>query len=96
LIVTTPGKNNVSGIGFYFYNGEEWILGCDSKGRATVDGWLVPRSRVNSTGKIEFKIYHFSGIQAALVDRGAGGGVTTDDGVPEEEVANCFIRTILD
>ena len=94
LIVTTPGKNDVSGIGIYFYNGEEWVLGCDSKGRATIDGWMVPGSRVNSSGKIEFKIYHFSGIQAAVVDRGASGKDSGDDGAPEEEVANCFIQLI--
>ena len=92
LIVPTPGKNDVSGIGVYFYNGEEWVLGCDSTGNATIDGWMVPGSRVNATGSIQLKIYHFSGIQAAVVDRGAGG--TGGDEVPEEEVANCFIQLI--
>ncbi len=95
LIVTTPGKNDVSGIGIYFYNGEEWVMGCDSKGRATIDGWMVPGSRVNSSGKIELKIYHFSGIQAAVIDRGVVGvDAAGDDEVPEEDVANCFIQLI--
>ena len=96
LILRTPGKNDVSGIGVYVYNGEEWVLACDAKGRATIDGWMVPGSRVNATGSIQLKVYHFSGIQAAVVDRSAVGAVSSSDADPEEEVANCFIRTILD
>jgi hypothetical protein len=96
LIVPTPGRNDVSGIGVYYYNGEEWVLGCDAKGNAAIEGWMVPGSRVNASGSIQLKIYHFSGIQAAVLERSAGG-VDTDgdsDEAQEEDVANCFIRTV--
>ena len=84
----------MSGIGVYFYNGEEWVLGGDAQGNPAIEGWMVPGSRVNASGQIELKIYHFSGIQAAVVERSAGGGGTDADEAPEEDVANCFIQLI--
>ena len=98
LIVPTPGKNDVSGVSIYFYNGEEWILGCDASGNAVAEGWMVPDSRVNATGSIQLKIWHFSGIQAAVVSStggGGDGGDTGDDEIVPEEVGECFITSIF-
>jgi hypothetical protein len=96
LIVPTPGRNDVSGIGVYLYNGGDWVLGCDAQGNSPIEGWMVPGSRVNASGSIQLKIYHFSGIQAAVLERSVGGVDTGDDSdeAPEEDVANCFIRTV--
>jgi len=99
LVMPTPGQTGVSNLVIYFYNGEEWILGCDASGNSLIDGWMVPGSRVNDADSIELKIWHFSGVQVALVDRspaGGGGNTRDDEGDPEEDVAECFIKTILD
>ena len=97
LIAVTPGQSDVSGISIYLYTGEEWVLGCDSSNNATLEGWMVPGSRVNGNGRIELKVYHFSGIQAAVVQQAVppvDGGDGSDD--PADDMASCFIRLLVE
>jgi hypothetical protein len=62
-----------------------------------VEGWMVPVSRVNASGSIQLKIWHFSGIQAAIVSSAAdtdnGGDKGGGDETPDD-VANCFINNL--
>jgi Purple acid Phosphatase, N-terminal domain len=97
LIVPTPGRTDTSGISIYFYNGREWVLGCDASGNSIVEGWMVPGSRVNESGSVQLKIWHFSGIQTAVSDSGStgGGGDNSGGGDPADDVANCFINMLF-
>ena len=96
LIIPVPEDSSVRALSIYVYNGKEWVLGCDTSGKSPIlNGWLVPGSRLNGKNRIEFKVYHFSGIQTALLGEGAGGGVPSGGAVPQEEVANCFVSDLL-
>ncbi len=85
-------------LSIYVHNGKEWVLGCDTSGKSpNLNGWLVPGSRINGKNRIEFKVYHFSGIQTALLGEGGGGGASRNSGSAEQpdEVGSCFIGNLL-
>jgi len=99
LIMPIPDDSSVSDISIYLYDGENWVIGCDTSGNSDIPGWMVPGSRVNGNGRIELKIYHFSGLQTALLGEGTGGGSggsrANGNALPEEEVGSCFITDML-
>jgi hypothetical protein len=92
-------SDDVSNFSVALYDGENWVVACDANGNVLPagDGWMVPGSRVNYNNgfppSIELQVYHFSGVQAAVVtggssslaaagaDGGGGGG-------------GCFIATV--
>jgi hypothetical protein len=98
LIIPCPGISDVSKINIYVYNGREWQLALSgSSVQEGGYGWVVPRSRINnnygSSSSIEIKVYHFSGVQAGIVDtsvRPSGDSGSS----PDEDVANCFLDTV--
>jgi hypothetical protein len=95
LMIPCPGYSNVSGLYLYYYNGQQWVMACDSAGNVQPGGvgWMVLGSRVNHNGTpafIEIEVYHFSAVIAATpsgttvtVETGAGGG-------------GCFISSIME
>jgi len=98
VIIPVSGDSDARRLSVYLYNGIEWVLGCDTSGVSGISGWMVPGSRRNDNGKIVFKVYHFSGIQTALLDVGAGADSRSGGDVtaPQEEVGSCFIGDLLD
>ena len=97
VIIPVPEDVSVKALSIYVYNGEEWVLGCDTSGKSpNLNGWLVPGSRINGKNRIEFKVYHFSGIQTALLGEGGGAGASRNSGSAEQpdEVGNCFIGNL--
>jgi hypothetical protein len=56
---------------------------------------MVPDSRVDGNGSIELKVYHFSGVQAALSVESGDGSRSGLLG-PAEDVTSCFINNLLD
>lgn len=91
VIIPTLGES-ASLIKIYVYNGE-WTLASDTDGSSDLPGWMVNGSRVNNASSIELKVYHFSGVHAAVAgpvindddDGGGGGGGGT----------GCFIETLF-
>ena len=72
IFIPCPGYSDVSDLYVMFYNGEEWVTGCDGNGEILPggEGWMVPGSRVihnnGAPSTIEIKVYHFSAVQAAV------------------------------
>lgn len=98
LIIPIPEDIRAGDVSIYVYNGEGWLLGCDTDGNSPdISGWMVPGSRVNGANRIQLKVYHFSGIQAALFGEGGGSssGFTGDGDEPPEEVGSCWIDTLF-
>jgi len=93
ITIPCPWYNDVSTLSIYYYDGEKWLLACDSAGNVTRDGegWMVPGSRIDhnkdkgTAAYIEIQVYHFS---AAAVGEVSGGGITSDKG--------CFISALWD
>ena len=99
LIIPVPEDVSVKALSIYVHNGKEWVLGCDTSGKSpNLDGWLVPGSRVNGKNRIEFKVYHFSGIQTALLGEGGGADASRNNSSAEQpdEVGSCFIGDLPD
>ena len=106
LLIPCPGQKDVSGVPIYYWDGQEWLLGCDGAGNVTPDGegWLVPGSRVNHNGDsafIEIKVYHFSAVAVAAPSGTALKGEA--DATPGTALkgeadggggAGCFISTL--
>jgi hypothetical protein len=71
VTIPCPASSDVSTLSIYYYDGEKWILACDSAGNMTPEGdaWMVPGSRVNmaqgNPDYIEIQVYHFSAAVAA-------------------------------
>ena len=94
VTIPCPGYKDVSTLSLYYYDGEKWILACDSAGNVTPEGegWMVPGSRVNHNGNpsyVEIGVYHFSAVIAATTsgttvnaETGGGGG-------------GCFIDSLM-
>jgi len=90
ITIPCPGYNDVSALSIYYYDGEKWILACDSAGNVTREGegWMVPGSRINhskdkgTAAYIEIQVYHFSAAAAGVSTYG-----TTSNG-------SCFISTL--
>ncbi len=95
LIIPTQGVSAAT-VQIYIYNGE-WVLASDTDGSSGLPGWMVAGSRVNSASGIQLKVYHFSGVHAAVVTNtgGGGGGGGDDDDDPEDDVEDCFIRSVI-
>jgi len=101
IIFSTPVKlfvpiqgNSASKIQIWIYNGE-WTLACDTDGSSDLPGWMVAGSRVNSASGIELKVYHFSGVHAAVVTSPIPpSGDDDDDDTPEDDTATCFIQVL--
>jgi hypothetical protein len=72
VTIPCPASIDVSTLSIYYYDGEKWVLACDSAGNVLPDGegWMVPGSRVNhnqdqnSPAYIEIQVYHFSAAAA--------------------------------
>ena len=107
LLIPCPGYPDVSRLDVYYYDDEraEWFLAQDADDapdvvQADAVGWLVPASRVNhNTGnpsKIEIRVNHFSGVQAAA----AAGSVppaptsTSTPTVTSSGGGGCFISAL--
>jgi len=93
LIIPTQGVS-ASRIQIYVYNGV-WTLASDTDGSSDLPGWMVEGSRINSASGITLKVYHFSGVHAAVVTPQVGDDDDDDDDVPPDDTANCFIRAIF-
>ena len=103
VIMPVPEESDASRLSIYLYNGKEWVLGCGISGASDIPGWMVPDSRTNGDGRVEFKVHHFSGLQTALLDEGTDGTDGTDggggggDGIsPTDEVGSCFMENLID
>jgi len=93
LMIPTQGED-AARIQIYVYNGV-WTLASDIDGSSDLPGWMVPGSRVNNTDAIEFKVYHFSGVHAAVLGTSnvGGGGGSDDIEPPEDDLGSCFVTT---
>ena len=112
VTIPCPGYADVSGLSVYYYDGERWVMGCDSSGNVTPEGegWMVPGSRVNhhhgDPSTIEMKVYHFSAVVAgsaetpkATVTVVAGSAETpktTVTVVSDDREGGCFISTVTE
>lgn len=94
LFIPCPGHKDVSDLSVFLYNGQNWVLACNSNGAVTPGGrgWVVPESRVNhnngNPSTIEIMVYHFTGVQAAKIDEEAQSPKIKGSD-------NCFISTIM-
>jgi hypothetical protein len=70
ILIPCPDGTDVSKLSLYFYNGTDYVLACDAGGDVKAEGWMAPGSRVDhpetSPPSIEVRVYHFSGVQAAV------------------------------
>ena len=63
----------MSNLAVCLYDGQNWVVACDANGNVLPagEGWMLPGSRVNHNSQygssIELQVYHFSGVQAAVV-----------------------------
>jgi hypothetical protein len=100
LVIPCPGYADVSGLYVYYYNGQQWVMGCDPAGNVQPGGvgWMVPGSKVNHNGNpawVEVKVYHFSAAIAAssagrsVSVQGSGGGAGGGGG------GGCFIDSLM-
>jgi hypothetical protein len=91
IFIPCQGQSNVSSLMLFTDDGTDWVLACDAEGNVQTngEGWMVPGSRVDhpdtNPPTVEIKVYHFTGVQAALptsqvTPAGGGGG-------------GCFITT---
>jgi len=70
VFIPAPDGSDLTEIGIYLFNGEDWLPACDNYGNllAGGEGWMVAGSRVNhaesSPPLIEIQVYHFSATQA--------------------------------
>jgi hypothetical protein len=75
ILIPCPGQADVSNLAVYFYNGTDYVLACDAGGYVKAEGWMVPGSRVDhpetSPPSIEIRVYHFTGVQAAVASDSA-------------------------
>jgi len=95
LIIPNQGENT-SRIQIYVYNGV-WTLASDIDDTADLSGWLVPGSRLNNDDNIEIKVYHFSGVHAAVISPGSvAGGSDGDDDVLPDDVGTCLVSSLPD
>jgi hypothetical protein len=68
LIIPAPGIENTSNLQIYMFDGKEWVVGCDRDELDYREGWYVPGSRIDGNQRIEFKVYHPSGVQLGIVN----------------------------
>ena len=97
VTIPCPASGDVSTLSIYYYDGERWVLACDSAGNVLPDGegWMVGGSRINhhydkETGtpaNIEIQVYHFSAAVAADTP-------TVSAIVEDEATGSCFISTL--
>jgi hypothetical protein len=86
------GDMDVSTLSVFLYDGQNWVLACDTAGDVAPGGhgFIVPGSRVDHNNQelsaIEIKVYHFSAVQAATVDNRASSGNNSPGG--------CFISIL--
>jgi hypothetical protein len=72
VYIPCPTQMDVTTLSLYLYNGTEWVLACDADGNLHpgAAGCFVRDSRVNHQDtdppSIEVRLYHFTGIQAAI------------------------------
>ncbi len=77
ILIPCPGQADVSNLCVYLYNGTDYVLACDAHGNVQSggEGWMVPGSRVDhpdtSPPGIEMRVYHFTGVQAAVTNDSA-------------------------
>jgi len=101
IFVPCPGFMDVSRIQLYLYNGTAWVPALAENGNVLAGGidFIKPNTRVNhnngAPSTIEIQVYHFSGIQAAII----GGGAVTSS--PPQVASGgggeggvCFIDTL--
>jgi purple acid phosphatase-like protein len=101
LIIPCPDISNVSRVNIYVTDGQEWQLALNSSGvQAGGYGWILPGTRVNHNNgdpsSIEFKVYHFSGVQGGIVNTPVPPDNDSDDDSPEDDVGSCFLDTVFD
>lgn len=94
VTIPCPGYKDVSTFSLYYYDGEKWILACDSAGNVTPEGegWMVPGSRVNHNGNpsyVEIGVYHFSAVIAATTSGTTVNAETAGGG------GGCFIDSLM-
>ena len=91
LIIPTPGIKNTANVRIYVFDGQKWVLGCDRDEREYKEGWYVPGSRINGKDRVEIKVYHFSGVQAAIIEEGIDGSGT----VSGKAETSCFVEAVM-
>jgi hypothetical protein len=106
LLIPCPGYPDVSSLHLYYYDDSrgQWFLAHDPDDPGTVQpeavGWMVPGSRVNhNTGNpstIEIKVYHFSGVQAAVSSGSSQVAVSDAGGAGGGGGGGCFISSAME
>lgn len=105
IFIPYPGDTDVSELSIFFYNGTQWVMGCDADGNVQPDGegWMVPGSRQDHPDAdpptIEIKVYHFSGVQLGGDSTSTGDNPVAGSSVGEATSASagdsggggCFI-----
>ena len=98
IFIPLPTGTDVIGVSIYLYNGTDWVEAYDAEGIVPGgEACIVSDSRVNNDPavnhpNVSFRMYHFTGVQAASAtstpppppssdDDGGGGG------------GGCFIAT---
>ncbi len=105
VFIPVPGRLSVNDLSVYLYNGTEWILASDANGivQPGGEGWMVPSSRINhnfgNPSSIELRLYHFTGVQAAVNRAPTPDPTPTPTPTPSPSGGGggggCFISTIL-
>ena len=100
VAIPCPASSDVSTLSIYYYDGEKWLLACDSAGNVTSEGhgWMMPGSRVDynmaqgTPGHIEIQVYHFSAAVAGESSP-ASDSLSASGESPGSDGA-CFISTL--
>jgi len=105
LFIPVAEDADIAALGLAYHDGTQWLPAMDADGNilAGGEGWLVPGSRANhpetNPAMIEVQVYHFSGVQAAVV------GTTEEEEKPPAHdhdgsgviiYANCFINSTVE
>jgi len=97
ISIPCPGVVDTSALNIYYYTGETWMLACDSAGniKPDADDWMVAGSRQNFNEEIQIQVYHFSGVQAAIIlpSGSSGDSVVTVSDSGSSSGGGCFIAT---
>jgi hypothetical protein len=102
ITIPCPGNEDVSTLSIYYYDGEKWVLACDSAGNVTPEGerWMVPGSRINHSKAqgtpcyIEIQVYHFSAAVAADTTATSASVPTASPDAGSAGGSGCFISTL--
>jgi hypothetical protein len=103
ITIPSPGNKDPSTLSIYYYDGQKWILACDSAGNVTPEGerWMVPGSRINHSkaqgtpGYIEIQVYHFSAAVADDTTATSASVPTSSANAGGAGGSGCFISSLF-